>query len=117
MHEIEIIIILNKRIYKIFKHSKQKPSEFCKSELHMHNVKSYDFVHNYFKDSISLIRAIKEYRRIAKIQKDKYTLLDLLKTKSSKSPPLHIQSGALLCFIEKGISVQSPQSTASYRQM
>ena len=116
MHEIEMIIILNKRIYKIFKHSKQKPSEFCKSELHMHNVKSYDFVHNYFKDSISLIRAIKEYRRIAKIQKGEYTLLDLLK-KTEFLSPLHIQSGGLLCFIEKSIFVQSPQSTSSYRKM
>ncbi len=77
--EIEILIIHNQGEYERFKHSKKKPSDFCKSELKMHSVKSYDFVRSYFNDPDRLVIAIKEYRRVAHIQKDEYTLFDLLK--------------------------------------
>lgn len=77
--EIEILIIHNQGEYERFKHSKKKPSDFCKSELKMHSVKSYVFVRSYFNDPDRLVIAIKEYRRVAHIQKDEYTLFDLLK--------------------------------------
>ena len=32
------------RMYEKFKGSKKKPSDFCKSELKMHEVNSYEFV-------------------------------------------------------------------------
>lgn len=51
----------------------------CKTDLKMHDVKSYDFVKAYFADPETLVRAIKEYRRTANIPKGEYTLLDLLK--------------------------------------
>lgn len=77
--EIEMLIIHNEGMYEKFKGSKKKPSDFCKSELKMHEVKSYDFVKDYFSDPEKLVEAIKTYRRIAKIPQGEYTLSDLLK--------------------------------------
>ena len=50
-----------------FKRSGKKPSEFCKTNLRMHDVKSYDFVKQYFSTPPLLVKAIKEYRRTANI--------------------------------------------------
>ena len=76
--EIEMLIIFNENKYKEFIKSKKKPSDFCKQNLKMKDVKSYLFVKNYFHSS-SFIQAIKTYARMAKIRKGEYTLLDLLK--------------------------------------
>ena len=57
----------------------KKPSDFCKENLRMSDVKSYDYVFEYFSNPEILINAIKEYHRTAKIPKGEYTLLDLLK--------------------------------------
>ncbi len=76
--EIEMLIIHNERAYSDFKRSGKKPSEFCKADLHMHDVKSYDFVKNYFSNPTKLVKAIKEYRRTANIPKGEYSLADLL---------------------------------------
>lgn len=45
----------------------------------MHDVKSYDFVKNYFNDAKKLVAAIKEHQRTAKLIKGTYGLNDLLK--------------------------------------
>lgn len=57
----------------------EKPSEFCKTNLRMHDVKSYDFVKQYFSNPQLLVKAIKEYRRTANIPKGEYSLSDLLR--------------------------------------
>ena len=65
----------------------------------MSDVKSYDYVFNYFSNSGILVEAIKEYHRTAKIPKVKYTLLDLLKSKK-----LHIIgciSPSFFCIYER----------------
>ena len=77
--EIEMLIIHSEGAYERFKRSGKKPSEFCKSDLRMHNVKSYDFVKDYFSNPQTLVNAIKEYRRTANIPKGEYSLSDLLK--------------------------------------
>lgn len=77
--EIEMLIIFNEDKYNEFKKSGKKPSIFCKENLKMSGVKSYDFVKEYFKDSQMLVWAIKKYHEISKIPKGEYTLLDLLK--------------------------------------
>ena len=77
--EIEMLIIHNEGAYERFKRSGKKPSEFCKADLRMHNVKSYDFVKDYFSNPQALVNAIKEYRRTANIPKGEYSLSDLLK--------------------------------------
>ncbi len=77
--EIEMLIIHAEGVYNQFKRSEKKPSDFCKMNLHMHNVKSYDFVKKYFSNPQTLVEAIKEYRRTANIQRGEYSLSDLLK--------------------------------------
>ena len=77
--EIEMLIIHNEGAYERFKRSGKKPSDFCKTDLRMHEVKSYNFVKGYFRDPDTLVKAIKEYRRTANIPNGEYTLLDLLK--------------------------------------
>ncbi|MBR1757289.1 MAG: hypothetical protein IJ744_00995 [Lachnospiraceae bacterium] len=79
--EIEMLIILHENRYREFKKSGKKPSEFCKTDLHMPDVKSYDFVKVYFCEPEILIDAIKKYHEVSKIQRGEYTLLDLLKEK------------------------------------
>ena len=74
-----MLIIFAENQYKEFKKSGKKPSDFCKENLRMPEVKSYDYVFNYFSDSQILVSAIKEYHRTARIPKGEYTLLDLLK--------------------------------------
>lgn len=65
--------------YNEYKKSGKKPSIFCKDILKFKNVKSYDFVYNYFQNPEDLIQSIKEYTRISKIKANEYTLNDLLK--------------------------------------
>lgn len=77
--EIEILIILSELKYNSFKHSGKKPSDFCKMDLKMHNVKTYDFVRMYFNDSSKLVNAIKDYRKVSNIPKGEYSLNDLLR--------------------------------------
>ena len=77
--EIEMLIILNEGRYKDYKKSGKKPSDFCKMDLKMKEVKSYDFVKGYFNDVSILVDSIIEYRRISNIPKGEYTLSDLLK--------------------------------------
>ena len=77
--EIEMLIIFAEDKYLDFKKSKKKPSIFCKEDLKMSNVKSYDYVRDYFADARVLVAAIKKYNEISKVPKDEWTLLDLLK--------------------------------------
>lgn len=77
--EIEILIIINENKYKEFKKSGKKPSNYCKENLKMANVKSYSFVKNYFSDPDILLKTIKIYHQISKIRKGEYTILDLIK--------------------------------------
>ena len=77
--EIEMLIIHSEGAYDHFKRSGKKPSEFCKVDLRMHNVKTYDFVKGYFENLQTLVRAIREYHRTANIPKGEYSLFDLLK--------------------------------------
>ena len=84
--QISVIRILDSRreefrlskAYEQFKRSGKKTSEFCKTNLRMHDVKSYDFVKQYFSTPQLLVKAIKEYRRTANIPKGEYSLSDLL---------------------------------------
>lgn len=77
--EIEMLIIFNENKYKEFKKSGKKPSNFCKEDLKMAEVKSYDFVKEYFSDPMILVAVIRKYHEMSKVQKGEYTLLDLLR--------------------------------------
>ena len=78
--EIEMLIIFSKDEYTRFKKSGKKPSDFCKEDLQMSQVKSYNFVKEYFSDPVVLDMAIKRYHEMSKIRKGEYTLQDLLKS-------------------------------------
>lgn len=80
--EIEMLIILNEEKYKQFKKSGRKPSDFCKIDLKMSNVKDYNFVRNYFADSKCLLNSIRRYKEITKVRKDELTLWHLLKNEN-----------------------------------
>lgn len=77
--EIEMLIIFCEDRYTDYKKSGKKPSDYCKENLKMSQVKSYDFVRDYFKNPAVLVRAIEKYSEISKIRKGEFTLLDLLK--------------------------------------
>lgn len=77
--EIEMLVILNEEKFRTFKRSGVKPSEFCKSQLGFHNVKSYKFVSNYFSDPEILVSAIKKYVEVARIPNGEFALRDLLR--------------------------------------
>lgn len=79
--EIEMLVIINEGKYTDYKNknASKKPSEYCKVDLEYSNVKSADFVKEYFKDVNTLIKAIQEYKRVSNIPSDEYTLADLLK--------------------------------------
>lgn len=74
-----MLIIFNEDRYKEFKKSGKKPSSFCKEDLKMSKVKTYDFVKNYFSDPVVLVEAIKKYHEMSKVPKGEYILLDLLR--------------------------------------
>ncbi len=78
--EIEMLIIFAEDKYQQFKRSKKKPSDFCKEDLKMSNVKSYEYVRKYFKEANILVAAIKKYNEISKVPKGEWTLLDLLRS-------------------------------------
>lgn len=77
--EIEMLVIFNEGKYSEYKKSGKKPSDFCKTNLKLSNVKNYDFVKQYFANADTLIAAIREYRRVSNIPKSEYTLCDILK--------------------------------------
>lgn len=77
--EIEMLINLKEDAYDKFKSSRKKPSDFCKIDLKMRDVKSYKFVSNYFNDASLLVKAIKEYRRKSYIKKVKIVFLICLR--------------------------------------
>lgn len=62
--EIEILLIISKGDYDKFtnKSKIKKPSTFCKEEYKIKNVKNFNFVDEYFKDTNKLIDALKKYK-------------------------------------------------------
>ncbi len=79
--EIEMLIIFNEGKYREFKKPNEKPCIYCKRNLKYKDVKSYEFVRQYFSDLNLLIKALHEYRRVSKVHKHEWTLWDLLKVK------------------------------------
>ncbi|WP_222426099.1 N-6 DNA methylase [Streptococcus sp. sy018] len=80
--EIELLIIVNENKYIDFDKSKcNKPSDYCQQVLKMKDVKSFDFVKNYFSNENDLINAIKKVHKMKKtvIPPNFRTLYDLLK--------------------------------------
>lgn len=77
--EIEMLIIFREGKYEEYKKSGKKPSIFCKENLSIRNVKSAEFVAEYFSDINDLRDAIIQHHSKTKVQKGEYTLYDLIK--------------------------------------
>ncbi len=77
--EIEMLIIHAENKLDEFNKvkSKMKPSDFCKNKLGLKNVKSYDFVKDYFYDTTILLKAIRTHKSKSD-SKGIITLSDLL---------------------------------------
>ncbi len=79
--EIEILVIVSENMYGDYSKfkSEKKPSIYCKENLGFHNVKSKDFMKDYFRNIDVLVAAIIEYKRVTRVQRNEITLADLLK--------------------------------------
>lgn len=80
--EIEMLIIASKKKYDEYCRSGvKKPSDYCKNVLNIKNVKSQEFIRDYFSDPNFLVDSIKEYHRVHKQKNTEASLYDLIKTK------------------------------------
>lgn len=78
--EIEMLIITSMRKYDDFCRSGvNKPSDYCKNNLGIKNVKSYAFISKYFSNPDFLVESIKEYHRLHKQKPKEASLYDLIK--------------------------------------
>ncbi len=77
--EIEILIIINEGHYQKFTNRKGgiKASTYCKKELNIEDVKSKNFVSNYFNDANILINSITRYKNLHQVEGE-CCLFDLL---------------------------------------
>ncbi len=78
--EIESFIIISEGKWKDFKkRRKMKPSDYCKGELKLKDIKKEDYIKEYYADANKLQAVIVEYNRITKHVKGVYNFCDLLK--------------------------------------
>lgn len=87
--EIEILIILSEDKHTNFLNEKRKdkqlkPSDYCKRFLKYKDVKTYNFVKDYFEDTDKLLNAIKKYKSVSNIPNGEKTLYDIIKPKFKK---------------------------------
>jgi hypothetical protein len=81
--EIEMLIIASKGKYDEWnKSGVKKPSDFCKNNLGIKNVKSPSFIKKYFGDPNFLLESIREYHRVHKQKNNEASLYDLIKITS-----------------------------------
>lgn len=76
--EIEILAVMREGAWDKWKRSGKKPSDFCKQDLGMSEIKSNEFLTVYW-DVDSIIEAAGEYRKLSKIGKDELCLADLIR--------------------------------------
>ena len=75
--EIEVLAIIREGAWRRWHGGRMKPSDFCKQELGMHEVKREGFLKSYW-NADSLTAAAKEYKRLSKIPKGELCLADLI---------------------------------------
>lgn len=79
--EIEMLVIINENKYTEYQKVKstKKPSEFCKDELNISNVKRPQFIKEYFSDTDVLVNTLKKYKSMRSMHPGEKCLADLLK--------------------------------------
>lgn len=76
--EIEVLAIIREGSWRRWHGGRMKPSDFCKQELGMHEVKREGFLKSYW-DADSLTAAAREYKRLSNIPKGELCLADLIR--------------------------------------
>ena len=76
--EREVLAIIREGAWRRWHGGRMKPSDFCKQELGMREVKREGFLRGYW-DADSLTAAAKEYKRLSKIPKGELCLADLIR--------------------------------------
>lgn len=76
--EIEVLAIIREGAWRRWHGGRMKPSDFCKQELGMREVKREGFLRGYW-DADSLAAAARDYRRLSKIPKGELCLADLIR--------------------------------------
>ena len=76
--EAEILVVMREGAWDKWKRSGKKPSDFCKQDLGMSEIKSNEFLTVYW-DVDSIAAAAREYKRLSKIGKDELCLADLIR--------------------------------------
>lgn len=76
--EIEVLAIVKEGQWRRWEKSRKRPSDFCKQDLGMANIKQKCFLDDYW-TAQSIVEAANEYRRLSKIPKGEYCLADLIK--------------------------------------
>lgn len=77
--EIEMLMIIREGHFRQFKKWKGKPSEYCKTELgYGKKVKSEKFLREYWQDPRTVQRALLEYQRVHKFERNEQSIFDLL---------------------------------------
>lgn len=79
--EIEILLVVSEGKYDDFCRSDfDKPSDYCKTLFRHKNIKSQEFVSDYFDNAEHLVKTIKQYHGLHKQKSKEASLYDLLKT-------------------------------------
>lgn len=79
--EIEMLVIIKEGKYKEYQKlkSNKKPSDYCIETLRIENVKSPEFIRKYFDDVNTLVKIIREYKRLCHSHPGSQHLADLLR--------------------------------------
>ncbi|MGN0037556.1 MAG: hypothetical protein ACI36Y_00265 [Coriobacteriales bacterium] len=75
--EMEMLAIIREGAWGRWHGSHTKPSDFCKQQLGMREIKRADFLMGYW-SADSLTAAAREYRRLSKVPKGELCLADLI---------------------------------------
>lgn len=76
--EMEVLAIIREGVWSRWHGGRAKPSDFCKQELGMREIKRAEFLKGYW-DAESLTAAAKEYRRLSQVSKGELCLADLIR--------------------------------------
>lgn len=76
--EIEILAIINEGKWRSWKNAQKRPSQFCKEELRLGDIKQRAFLDEYW-DAGSIAVAAREYRRVSRLAKGELCLADLIR--------------------------------------
>lgn len=76
--EVEILAIIREDEWRSWSKGHKKPSQFCKEELRMTDIKRRDFLESYW-SAESIAAAAREYKRLAKLDSGELCLADLIR--------------------------------------